>query len=101
MSDRSRRWVGGLGSGVAFHITRQPRAIDAAGVLFAASIYHHWCRTGIRAWPISRDSAGDSGHAPSDRRGTQEKCMNWLSQIVSVTVFGLRTIPERKGSAFT
>jgi len=27
--------------------------------------------------------------------------MNWLSQIVSVTVFGLRTIPERKGSAFT
>lgn len=27
--------------------------------------------------------------------------MNWLSQIVSVTLFGLRTIPERKGSAFT
>ncbi|PYK30041.1 MAG: ABC transporter permease, partial [Verrucomicrobia bacterium] len=27
--------------------------------------------------------------------------MNWLSQIASVTLFGLRTIPERKGSAFT
>lgn len=27
--------------------------------------------------------------------------MNWLSQIFSVTLFGLRTIPERKGSVFT
>lgn len=27
--------------------------------------------------------------------------MNWLSQILSVTLFSLRTIPERKGSAFT
>ncbi|HEY0551621.1 MAG TPA: ABC transporter permease [Verrucomicrobiae bacterium] len=27
--------------------------------------------------------------------------MNWLSQIFSVTLFSLRTIPERKGSAFT
>ncbi len=27
--------------------------------------------------------------------------MNWLSQIVAVTVFGLRTIPERKGAALT
>src|SRR5262245_32423565 len=25
--------------------------------------------------------------------------MNWLSQIASVTLFGLRTIPQRKGSA--
>ena len=25
---------------------------------------------------------------------------NWLSQVVSVTLFNLRTIPERKGSAF-
>jgi putative ABC transport system permease protein len=27
--------------------------------------------------------------------------LNWLSQILSVTLFSLRTIPERKGSAFT
>jgi putative ABC transport system permease protein len=27
--------------------------------------------------------------------------MNWLSQIFSVTVFSLRSIPERKGSSFT
>ncbi len=27
--------------------------------------------------------------------------MNWLSQIISVSLFNLRTIPERKGSAFT
>ena len=27
--------------------------------------------------------------------------MNWLSQILSVTLFGLRTIPERKGAVFT
>lgn len=27
--------------------------------------------------------------------------LNWLSQIISVTVFNLRTIPERKGAAFT
>ena len=27
--------------------------------------------------------------------------MNWLSQIFSVTMFALRTIPERKGSALT
>jgi len=27
--------------------------------------------------------------------------MNWLSQIVSVTLYNLRTIPERKGSAIT
>jgi putative ABC transport system permease protein len=27
--------------------------------------------------------------------------MNWLSQVFSVTLFSLRTIPERKGSAFT
>jgi putative ABC transport system permease protein len=26
---------------------------------------------------------------------------NWLSQIVSVSIFNLRSIPERKGSAFT
>lgn len=26
--------------------------------------------------------------------------MNWLSQIFSITLFNLRTIPERKGSAF-
>ncbi len=25
--------------------------------------------------------------------------INWLSQVVSVTLFNLRTIPERKGSA--
>jgi putative ABC transport system permease protein len=27
--------------------------------------------------------------------------VNWLSQIISVTLFNLRTIPERKGAAFT
>ena len=27
--------------------------------------------------------------------------MNWLTQIVSVTLFGLRTIPERRGAALT
>jgi len=27
--------------------------------------------------------------------------LNWLTQIISVTVFSLRTIPERKGSALT
>jgi putative ABC transport system permease protein len=27
--------------------------------------------------------------------------LNWLSQIVSVSMFNLRSIPERKGSAFT
>jgi putative ABC transport system permease protein len=27
--------------------------------------------------------------------------LNWLAQIASVTLFSLRTIPERKGSAFT
>lgn len=27
--------------------------------------------------------------------------LNWLSQILSVTLFNLRTIPERKGAAFT
>ncbi len=41
------------------------------------------------------------GHAPPDRRRLTEKRMNWLSQILSVTLFSLRTIPERKGSAFT
>ncbi len=25
--------------------------------------------------------------------------LNWLSQVVSVTLFNLRTIPERKGAA--
>ena len=27
--------------------------------------------------------------------------INWLSQIVTVTLFNLRTVPERKGAAFT
>src|SRR5258705_5950423 len=27
--------------------------------------------------------------------------LNWLSQIASVTAFNLRSIPERKGAAFT
>ncbi len=27
--------------------------------------------------------------------------LNWLSQIISVTFFNLRTIPERKGSAIS
>src|SRR5262249_5350380 len=43
--------------------------------------------------------AGPPGHAPANRRGFEEECVNWLSQIVSVTFFNLRTIPERKGAA--
>src|SRR4051812_30801124 len=27
--------------------------------------------------------------------------LNWISQVVSVTLFNLRSIPERKGAAFT
>src|SRR6185436_15625226 len=34
-----------------------------------------------------------------DCRGAAEERMNWLSQIFSVTLFNLRTIPERKGAA--
>src|SRR6185436_20014974 len=33
-----------------------------------------------------------------DCRGAAEERMNWLSQIISVTLFNLRTIPERIGS---
>src|SRR5690348_8437924 len=38
-------------------------------------------------------------HAPANCCGTQEERMNWLARIASVTLFGLRTVPERKGAA--
>src|SRR6185436_18948745 len=59
----------------------------------------HWCRTRRRPRNCRGDFAGDTRHAPPNRCRLEEKRVNWLLQIVSVTLFNLRTIPERKGAA--
>src|SRR5690606_22452925 len=61
-------------------------------------------RRGARAGPGHRGGhpPRPPGHAAPDRRRPEERrVINWLSQVASVTLYNLRTLPERKGSALT
>src|SRR5262245_57374790 len=86
---------------MALHDAWQPSALNVARILSPTSVYHHRGRACFWLRSVGWHFAGDPGHAVANRRGSQEERMNWLSQIASVTLFGLRTIPERKGAAFT